>query len=82
MHHGIIIRFFPGRLRNHQRHGYGFIAPCDGGAEVYFHADALQGVFSVPVGAEVTYILVRGNQGHAVQAANVRLVPIAEEGRA
>ena len=75
MMHGIVVRFFPGRPRNHQRHGYGFIVPCDGGAEIYFHGNALQGVSSAPEGCEVTYILVRGKEGHTVQAANVRLVP-------
>ena len=62
---------------NGKKH-YGFITPVDGGPGVpdsaFFHISAVCNGDSIPAGAEVDFILVRGRKGP--QAASVRLRPI------
>jgi cold shock CspA family protein len=67
-----IVKMFDERL------GYGFITPLIGKpgatAPVFFHASAVRGRMAIPAGAEVSFVLCRGDKGP--QAGDVRLLPL------
>jgi CspA family cold shock protein len=60
------------------RRGFGFIKPLigrpDAAPDIFFHASAVRGGISPPKGAEVSFLVVRGNRGP--QAADVQLVQV------
>ncbi len=64
------VKFF-----NHTR-GFGFIAPEDGGKDVFVHATALErsGVPSLEEGDKVKFEIEDDRRGRGKQAANVQLV--------
>lgn len=53
--------------------GYGFIAPDDGGKDVFLHISALEraGLRSVQEGQKLTFELARGRDGRT-SAENIR----------
>lgn len=53
--------------------GYGFIAPDDGGKDIFLHISALEraGLRSVQEGQKLTFELARGRDGRT-SAENVR----------
>lgn len=55
--------------------GYGFIAPEDGGKDVFVHISALEraGIRSIDEGQKIEFELGRGRDGRA-SAENLRLV--------
>jgi len=63
------VKFF-----NHSR-GFGFIAPKDGGKDVFVHASALEksGVPSVDEGDEVSFEVEDDPRGRGTQATNLQL---------
>jgi len=63
------VKFF-----NHAK-GYGFIAPDDGGKDVFVHASALErsGVPSLDEGDKVTFEVEDDPRGRGKQAANIQL---------
>ncbi len=63
------VKFF-----NHAR-GFGFIAPEDGGKDVFVHATALErsGVPSLEEGDKVKFEIEDDRRGRGKQAANVQL---------
>ena len=66
--HGTV-KFF-----NHSR-GFGFIAPDNGGKDVFVHASSLErsGVGSIDEGDKVTFEIVDDTRGRGKQAANIQL---------
>ena len=54
--------------------GYGFIAPADGGQDVFVHISAVEkaGFTSLGVGSKVSYELVAGRNGKQ-SAENLRI---------
>lgn len=54
--------------------GFGFIAPADGGADVFVHYSAIetQGYRSLDEGQAVEFEVTQGQKG--LQAANVRAI--------
>jgi len=67
---GIIVRY-------NQARGFGFLSALIGkpkqAPDLYFHVTAVRGGIPPPVGAEVSFIVVRGNDGRP-QAADIELV--------
>ncbi len=63
------VKFF-----NHAK-GYGFIAPDDGGKDVFVHASALErsGIGSIDEGDKVTFEVEDDPRGRGKQATNVQL---------
>ena len=63
------IKFF-----NHAR-GFGFIAPEDGGKDVFVHASALEraGIPSVNDGDSLSFEIEDDKRGRGKQAANLQL---------
>lgn len=63
------VKFF-----NHSR-GFGFIAPKDGGKDVFVHASALEksGVPSVDEGDEVSFEVEDDPRGRGTQATNLQI---------
>jgi CspA family cold shock protein len=63
------VKFF-----NHSR-GFGFIAPDDGGKDVFVHATALEkaGIGSVDEGDKVTFEIADDPRGRGKQATNIQL---------
>ena len=63
------VKFF-----NHSR-GFGFIAPSDGGKDVFVHASALEksGIASVDEGDVVNFEIEDDARGRGKQAANIQL---------
>ena len=52
--------------------GFGFIAPDDGGADVFVHVSALQGLGSLQDGQKVSYDLGQDRKTGKSKAENVR----------
>ncbi len=63
------IKFF-----NHSR-GFGFVAPEDGGKDVFLHATALErsGVPAVNEGDTITFDIEDDPRGRGKQATNIQL---------
>lgn len=63
------VKFF-----NHSR-GFGFIAPDDGGKDVFVHVSALErsGVPAVDEGDKVSFEIEDDPRGRGKQAANIQL---------
>ncbi len=63
------VKFF-----NHDR-GFGFIAPDDGGKDVFVHATALQraGIPAINDGDKVTFEVEDDRRGRGKQATNVEM---------
>ncbi len=63
------VKFF-----NHAR-GFGFIAPNDGGKDVFVHATALEksGVASIDEGDTVSFDIENDARGRGKQATNLQL---------
>jgi CspA family cold shock protein len=63
------VKFF-----NHSR-GFGFIAPDNGGKDVFVHVTALErsGVANIDEGDKVTFEIVDDTRGRGKQAANIQL---------
>ncbi len=63
------VKFF-----NHSK-GYGFIAPDDGGKDVFVHITALErsGVPALDEGDKVTFEVEDDPRGRGKQAANIQL---------
>ena len=55
--------------------GYGFIAPDDGGKDVFVHVSALQrsGVAGLDEGDKVTFDIEDDPRGRGKQAANIQM---------
>lgn len=53
--------------------GFGFIAPADGGKDVFVHATALEraGIHSLNEGDKVTFVLEDDRKGRGKQAGQV-----------
>ncbi|MCP5082781.1 MAG: cold-shock protein [Rhizobiales bacterium] len=58
-----------------QDKGYGFIAPDDGGKDVFVHVSALQrsGVAGLDEGDKVTFDIEDDPRGRGKQAANIQM---------
>ncbi|MEM1199948.1 MAG: cold-shock protein [Pseudomonadota bacterium] len=58
-----------------QEKGYGFIAPDDGGKDVFVHVSALQrsGVAGLDEGDKVTFDIEDDPRGRGKQAANIQM---------
>ena len=54
--------------------GFGFIAPDEGGADVYVHASELEktGLSSLSIGQKVTFDVGRDSKTGKMRATNVR----------
>ncbi|MEO1198976.1 MAG: cold-shock protein [Pseudomonadota bacterium] len=63
------VKFF-----NHDR-GFGFIAPDDGGKDVFVHVTAVQGagIPQIDEGDKVTFELEDDRRGRGKQAANLQM---------
>ena len=55
--------------------GFGFIAPADGGKDVFVHATALEraGIHGLNEGDKVTFVLEDDRKGRGKQAGQVEL---------
>lgn len=53
--------------------GFGFIAPADGGKDVFVHASALEraGIFGLNEGDKVTFVLEDDRKGRGKQAGQI-----------
>ena len=58
-----------------QEKGFGFIAPDDGGKDVFVHITALQasGVMAIDQGDKVTFDIEDDPRGRGKQAANIAM---------
>ena len=58
-----------------QEKGFGFIAPDDGGKDVFVHVSALQqsGVGTIDQGDKVTFDIEDDPRGRGKQAANIAM---------
>ncbi len=73
-HQGISMRITGTLIRWHDERGFGFIAPAEGGAEVFVHASAFPRSGGRPeVGESLGYELATGRNGKLQAVAIVRL---------
>lgn len=69
---GTVVRYDRGR-------GYGFIAPDDGGDDVFVHARDVSGEASVESGTRVEFTVVDGERGPRANDVRVVAGPVAME---
>jgi CspA family cold shock protein len=60
------------------RKGFGFIAPDNGGSDVYLHRGAVEyaGLETITEGVRVTFTTVRDGKGTGLKAQNLAILPI------